>query len=83
MLTSDELVVSQFPEAQADPVGMPVQLSQRMRALLPTVNPHHSDQLDSVSDDEHVPVHARVVRRQANRLWVQLRVNSSAGAVAS
>jgi hypothetical protein len=37
----------------------------------------------SVSDEEDEPLRARVVRRDGDRVWVQLRVTSHTDAVAS
>lgn len=57
-------------------------ISHGPRADDPAFDPQPGDAV-SVSDDEDAPLRARVVRREGNRVWVQLPLTSRADAVAS
>lgn len=57
-------------------------ISHGPRADDPGFDPQPGDEV-AVSDDEDPPLPARLVRRDGNRVWVQLRLSSRANAVAS
>jgi hypothetical protein len=56
-------------------------LSHSPRANDPGFDPQPAD-IVSVGDDEEPPLRARVVRRDGNRVWVQLELPAAAHAVA-
>jgi hypothetical protein len=56
-------------------------LSHSPRVNDPGFDPQPAD-IVSVGDDEEPPLRARVVRRDGNRVWVQLELPAAAHAVA-
>jgi len=55
-------------------------ISQGPRAGDPAFDPQPGDDV-TAGDDEGAPLPGRVIRREANRVWVQLDLNRAARAV--